>query len=565
MEKEPLKIFVGWDSREDIAYQVCKKSIEENTDHPVEIIPLKLRELQKNGVYYRNPDELASTEFTFTRFLVPHLCDFEGWALFIDCDFLFLDDVKDLFRLADNTKAVMCVQHDYNLGKGYKMDGKKQTIYPRKNWSSAVLWNCGHPANKMLTTEYVNDDNKSGAHFHRFSWLGDKEIGEIPKAWNYLVGWYKESRDGKPSALHYTEGGPWFEGYENCEYSLEWKLCEGRYYKQLSAKLDKQLREIKGKVVDINDTSLTPAKKEILNNFLNSTLDPTEQVYKKVKDKVEKGVKLEMGKKVAALAPDKGDYNYDKKGVEYDPYCRDFILGAGGIVSTWDREQESDNTLVIRGLGGTSQKALKHCMSTNRPFYAIDTGYLQPGSKKEYHRITHNALQNLGPLKQRPYDRLRNLNWKYRKHKTGSKILICPPSEKVMKFYEQDLDTWMQKTVREIKRYTDRPIEIRLKPSREDRVTNNTIWDALEDVYCLVTYNSIAATEAILHSVPAIALAPNSARLLCNTQISELETGLFVPTKDELLAFVAHLSYCQFTAQEMRSGYAWRVLNGWEY
>ena len=187
---------------------------------------------------------------------------------------------------------------------------------------------------------------------------------------------------------------------------------------------------------------------------------------------------------------------------------------------------------------------------------------MQPSSKKEYHRVTKNNLQNLGPIIERPFDRLKKLNWKYKKHnKQAKKILICPPSQKVMKFYGHDLDSWMTNLVTEIKKYTDRPIEIRTKPPRSERVTTNTIWQALDDTYCLITYNSIAATEALLYSVPAITLAPNAASVLCNTEISNLSSNLHIPTKDELYAFAGHLSYCQFTQAELASGYAYDIIN----
>ena len=267
-----------------------------------------------------------------------------------------------------------------------------------------------------------------------------------------------------------------------------------------------------------------------------------------------------MGVKVASIIPDPGDFDYQKKGELYDPYCRDFILGAGGTISDWKTEETTDNALVIRGLGGTSQKALKQCKQLNRTFYAIDTGYIQPGKKKEYHRITKNALQHLGPIIDRPTDRLRKLNWQYRKPTKGEYILVCPPSEKVMKFYNMDLDLWMKNTIAQIKHYTSRPIKIRLKPSREDRVNNDTIWNALENAHCLVTYNSIAATEALLMSKPAITLAPNAASVLCNTSIRDIDRP-YIPTKDELVRFAAHLSYCQFTSAEMTSGLAWKIVN----
>ena len=215
-----MKVFVGYDPREDIAYQVCKHSIL--TKQPEAIVrPLVQKELRDAGWYTRPTDKLASTEFTFTRFLVPELANFQGWAVFMDCDMILTTDIKELFDQADDKYAVMCVQHDYTPKEGMKMDGQKQTIYPRKNWSSVVLFNCAHPSNARLTQDMVNDTELNGAYFHRFSWLKDEEIGELHHTWNYLVGVYDDIET--PKLIHYTEGGPWFENYRHCEFSLRWK------------------------------------------------------------------------------------------------------------------------------------------------------------------------------------------------------------------------------------------------------------------------------------------------------------------------------------------------------
>jgi lipopolysaccharide biosynthesis glycosyltransferase len=217
-----MKVFVGYDPREDIAYQVCKHSIEARSKD-AEVIPLKQSDLRNSGWYTRPVDKLASTEFTFTRFLVPELSNFNGWAVFIDCDVILTTDIAELFAQADDRYAVMCVQHDYAPKEGTKMDGQKQTIYPRKNWSSVMLFNCGHPSNKKLNMDLVNETEINGAYLHRFSWLKDEEVGNISNEWNWLVGHYKEPTDGSPKLLHYTEGGPWFENYRNCEYHQLWK------------------------------------------------------------------------------------------------------------------------------------------------------------------------------------------------------------------------------------------------------------------------------------------------------------------------------------------------------
>lgn len=217
-----FNIYIGYDTREDIAYQVSKFSILQRSKN-VSVIPLKLDDLKEKGLYWRGEDKLGSTEFTFSRFLVPELNDYKGWALFCDCDIIFLEDINNLFNLKDDNYAVMCVQHDYTPKEETKMDGKQQTLYPRKNWSSLVLWNCGHPSNQKISKELINNPETTGKYLHRFSWLKDEEIGAIPHYWNWLVGWYKKPNDGNPKAIHYTEGGPWFENYRDCDYHQNWK------------------------------------------------------------------------------------------------------------------------------------------------------------------------------------------------------------------------------------------------------------------------------------------------------------------------------------------------------
>ena len=552
-EQTPFKIFIGWDSREDIAYQVAKKSIEDHASIPVEIIPLKQHELRKMGVYTRPKDKLASTEFTFTRYLVPYLADYEGWALFIDCDFLFLDDVAKLVEQIDDSYAIMCAQHQYTPKPGKKMDGQIQTQYPRKNWSSMMLINCEHPKNKQeLVLDKINDESFTGAHFHRFAWLPDSSIGEVSHEWNWLVGWYEEPTDGKPKVLHYTEGGPWFDNYKDCEYAAEWNAVAIDLYKDEVQKKTNELIEFKKRDVDINDLDYNDQKKELIKDFLHHTIDPVNHFYKE-KDKF-------MGNKVAAI--NTSEASLKKGGFMFDPILENFVQGSNGYISTWDKELDKDSTLVIRGVGGGSQKAYRYCWENNRDFYAIDTGYFGNVTKKIWHRATLNHLQNSGPIIERPFDRLSKIDWKYRRQRRGSKILICPPSEKVMNLFDQPSpDEWTKSVVEQLGQLTDREIVIRLKPNRTDRITTNTIWQALEDdVYCLITYNSIAALESLMNGVPAIALGPNAASALCNTNLSEIEQVNY-PTKDEMMALMAHLSYSQFTVQEFRNGKAWQILN----
>ncbi len=220
MTQDPFRVFVGWDSREDIAYQVCRHSILARASRPVEIVALRQHELRERGLYWRAADPLASTEFTYTRFLVPCLADYEGWALFCDCDFLWLADVHELAALIDDRYAVMCVHHDHRPPETEKMDGRIQTLYERKNWSSMVLYNCGHPANRRLTPEVVN--NETGKFLHRFQWLDDALIGAVNETWNWLEGWCTPPSEGHPKVVHYTRGGPWFDNWQHVAYGELW-------------------------------------------------------------------------------------------------------------------------------------------------------------------------------------------------------------------------------------------------------------------------------------------------------------------------------------------------------
>ena len=155
--------------------------------------------------------------------------DYKGWAVFCDCDFIFLDDVAELFKGLDEKKAVYCVQHDYTPKEKHKMDGQKQTIYPRKNWSSFIVFNCSHPSTKKLTVDRVNEE--SGAYLHQFKWCKDEEIGSLDERWNWLEGWTSNHNSNKPFAVHFTRGGPWFTEWQDVEYANDWIMERDEYLK----------------------------------------------------------------------------------------------------------------------------------------------------------------------------------------------------------------------------------------------------------------------------------------------------------------------------------------------
>lgn len=212
---EILDVFIGWDHREPQSFAVFRNSLERRTSKALHIRPLMQQALRHQGLYTREHitkngqtwDTISgapmSTEFAITRFLVPHLQE-KGWCLFAEADMLALADIAELFDLADDRYALMCVQHDYTSSVARKMDKQAQVPYLRKNWSSLMLINVSHPANKRLTVEMVN--TLPGRDLHRFCWLGDDEIGSLPVEWNYLVG--EKMPKVKPKLLHYTLGSP---------------------------------------------------------------------------------------------------------------------------------------------------------------------------------------------------------------------------------------------------------------------------------------------------------------------------------------------------------------------
>ena len=210
-----IRVFIGYDSREAAAFSVLSHSIHARASQPVSVTPLKLEELK--DVFGRERNPLQSTEFSFSRFLTPYLCDYQGWAIFMDCDMLVLEDIAMLWALRDERYAVQVVKHVHVPKEDVKFLGAVQTKYEKKNWSSVMLMNCARCT--ALTPQYVN--TASGLELHQFKWLGDDRlIGEIPNRWNHLVGFDEPRRDA--SLVHYTIGGPYFEEYRDCEYAREW-------------------------------------------------------------------------------------------------------------------------------------------------------------------------------------------------------------------------------------------------------------------------------------------------------------------------------------------------------
>lgn len=210
-------MFIGYDTREALAYDVLTHSIQARASEPVSIAPLKLSELKTVLTRERHP--LQSTDFSFSRFLTPYLSDYTGWSVFMDCDMLTRRDIAELWRLRDDRYAVMVVQHDHVPEESTKFLGEPQTSYEKKNWSSVMLFN--NALCHALTPEYVNQ--ASGLDLHQFAWLeNDDLIGALPHEWNHLVGYDPPRPDA--ALVHFTLGGPYFPEHADCEFADDWRV-----------------------------------------------------------------------------------------------------------------------------------------------------------------------------------------------------------------------------------------------------------------------------------------------------------------------------------------------------
>ena len=216
---QKIRVFIGYDSNETVAYHTCAQSILENSSIPVEFFPLKLNLFKK--FYKRKKRKLDSTEFSISRFLTPYLSDYQGLSLYVDCDFIFLDDVAKLFKYSKNnrSKSIWCVNHNYIVKDKKKFLGNKQYKYSKKNWSSLMLFN--NSKCKMLTPKFIEKAN--GLFLHQFKWLKNYQVGKIDKKWNVLVG--EQSIPKNPKAIHFTVGGPYFKKYKSASMAKYWKDC----------------------------------------------------------------------------------------------------------------------------------------------------------------------------------------------------------------------------------------------------------------------------------------------------------------------------------------------------
>ena len=304
-----------------------------------------------------------------------------------------------------------------------------------------------------------------------------------------------------------------------------------------------------------------PDVSKVLHDILKYRVDARGEYYGITEQALLESVRNLCKDTVAAIAIESGETKYKEKGHMYDPILQSFVQGAGGRISSWSKEENTTIPVVLRGI--TKRKEMAACRAVGRDFYYIDTGYFGNGKKKTFHRVTKNDVQWFGPVVERPGDRLSKTGVQFTKFRQdGSKILLAPPSQKLLNLYNINLEQWLETTRSEIGAYTDREVVVRLKQGRSVRQTTDTMQMALaDDIFCLVTFSSIAAGEALLCGKPAITLGPNAAGPLCSHSLAEIANPK-IPTLDEVEAWARHLAYCQFTEPEMRDGTAWQILNG---
>lgn len=515
-----VTVYIDWDSADPAAADVCKYSIQAHANGDVKIVYLKEDDLIKRQIMTVF-DQDDSTAISRNEFFVPFLNNFQGVAVYVKSYFIFRDDVCKLADIVDATKAV------YTL--------------PGQHENDIVVWNCSHLKNITMSKDIINQKNDS--FLSNYRWLESENFGELDFKWNTPF----ESKIINPKAINFVGHEPWTD---DVKYSL-WHA-----YKTL----------LKGKKTDPVYTpemlTMPDDFKELLLDFIALRTDPhgffrsvnTKKFNKELSNKRKPGV-------IAVL--DGGDEETEDTELKNDKILENFVIGGNGAVGRMDILDSTPVSVPVVLRGITKRKVMRRCEQEGRDYYYVDTGYFGNDKKKDFHRVTRNAMQYFDEIDPNcSDDRFLVTRTKIKKHTPGSNILICPPSQKAMKYWNLDLDEWMNNTVLEIKKYTDREIVIRKKGTRTERVQLDTMEMALSrDVHCMVTFNSIAAIESLIYGKPVFTMGPNAAEKLANTDLSTIDNPI-MPDYDQVRNLCCNLAYQQFTVPEMRSGKAWAMLNG---
>ena len=303
-----------------------------------------------------------------------------------------------------------------------------------------------------------------------------------------------------------------------------------------------------------------------LLDYFTVRYDPYQLFNNIDKKELEKRMKLPETPGVIAVLDGGEDLdveNPEDLTLKNDKILENFVIGADGAVGKMDILDKTPKTVPVVLRGITKRKVMHRCEEEGRDYYYVDTGYFGNDKKKDFHRVTRNAMQYLEKLDPDcSDDRFLTTRTRLYRHTPGKNILICPPSQKAMKFWGLDVDQWLESTVGIIETHSDRPIVIRKKGPRSERISTDTMQMALsQDVHCMVTFNSIAAVESLIYGKPVFAMGPNAAQPLANSDLTQIENP-FMPDYDQVRNLCCNLAYHQFTVEEMRSGKAWAMLNG---
>ena len=309
--------------------------------------------------------------------------------------------------------------------------------------------------------------------------------------------------------------------------------------------------------------TLPDNEKQLVDMFLQLRTDPYGLFHNHTMDDFLGQVNYKKLPKIIAVL-DGSEETQEETILKNDKILENFVLGTEGIVGRMDIVDKTPTSVPIVLRGITKRKVMRHCEETGRDYYYVDTGYFGNEKKKDYHRVTKNAMQYFGEIVEHcPDDRFNRTRTALKPHVPGNDILICPPSEKAMKYWGLDLQEWLANTVAEVKKHTNRQIVIREKASRSVRVNIDTMEMALaKNVHCMITFNSIAAIESLINGKPVFTMGPNAAQRFANTDLSKIENP-FMPQIDQIRMLMCNLAYQQFTVEEMRNGTAWRMLQEW--
>jgi lipopolysaccharide biosynthesis glycosyltransferase len=529
-----LNVYIAVNKDNPADLEICKHSIRRNSSIPINFVFLDQQNLIDQGLCSDEANNCIS------RFFVPYLNQYQDLAVYVDSNILFIEDIAKLIENIDTSKAVHVVKHAYPNN-------------PRNQWTSLMVWNCKHTEHQNLNPEYIVSQNIK--NLNNLSWIKDTKIGELAPIWNWIDGWYRELRDGYPSAINYINGTPDKINSQNYDYADRWYQCQQSF---------KNYKNHKEYIVPDNLT-LPNHVKQYFTDLLRGKLDPYQLIHQHdVKSAIDYFNHISMPECLGLL--DCEDDNGEPLPVKDDHVIANFCIGSGGQFGTSKQTKSLPVNIpaVIRGIA--KKKTIHACIEQGRDYYYIDTGYFGNNKHKNFHRITKNGMQYVGKLDPEcPSNRFELTGESLKKFRPGRNILICPPSQKAMSYWNMDLIEWLENTVAEIKQHTDRPIVIREKQPRSVRVNTDTIQMALEqDVHCMVTFNSIAAVESLMNGKPVFTIGPtstNAAEPLSNKNLKDIDNP-FIPSLDEVYNLCCNLAYQQFTVKEMRNGIAWRMLNG---